>query len=221
MIHRGGSPGRAGRQIISRALQILAGAHGRVVHRRRVRVLAGAIAPLMEPGWHVVDVGCGDGALGDLIARQSALRVEGLEVSVRPDTAIPTQAFDGRRLPLADGAVDAVMLIDVLHHADDPAALLAEARRAARRAVIVKDHRLARPLAATVLRFMDWVGNRPHEVPLPGRYLTEAQWRDTWRRLGLKVDHYRPHLGLYPAGARWLFETRLHFLARLVPEAAP
>ncbi len=190
-----------------------------MVHRRRVRVLAEAIATLLEPGWHVVDVGCGDGTLGDLIARRSPLRIEGLEVSVRPDTAIPIRAFDGRRLPLADGAVDAVLLVDVLHHTDDPALLLAEARRVARRAVVVKDHRLSRPLAATMLRFMDWVGNRPHGVPLPGRYLTEVQWRDTWRRHGLNVDHYRTHLGLYPPVTRWLFESGLHFLARLVPDS--
>ena len=90
----------------------------------------------------------------------------------------------------------------------------------ARCAVILKDHRLARPLARATLRFMDWVGNRPHQVVLPYNYWTEAQWRLVWGRLGVHVDHYQTRLGLYPWPARWLFDAGLHFLARLVPEPA-
>ncbi len=35
-----------------------------------------------------------------------------------------------------------------------------------------------------------------------------------------KVDHYQTRLGLCPWPARWLFETGLHFLARLIPQGA-
>lgn len=192
--------------------------HGRLVHGRRVRKLAEALAPLFEPGWRVVDVGCGDGKLGALVAEQAHVTLEGYERFPRPGAAIPVHAFDGERLPLEDDGVDAVMLVDVLHHTDDPMVLLREAARVARRAVVLKDHRMERPLAGLTLRFMDWVGNRPHGVPLPYHYWPEARWRAAWQELGLVPEAFRTRLDLYPGPARWVFESGLHFVARLVPE---
>lgn len=201
------------------ALKAVASAHSRLVHGRRVRKLAQALGPLCEPGWSVLDVGCGDGRLGALLAREGRdLTLRGLELSVRAETHIPVQEFDGHRLPLADASVDAVLFVDVLHHTHDPVELLTEARRVARKAILLKDHRTSRPLAHGLLRFMDWVGNKPHGVPLPYNYWSEARWAEAWSELGLRVDRYETRLELYPWVARWAFESGLHFVARLVPE---
>jgi 2-polyprenyl-3-methyl-5-hydroxy-6-metoxy-1,4-benzoquinol methylase len=197
----------------------LAGAtHGRFVHGRRVRALVDAIAPLVETGWHVIDVGCGDGTLASLVARQGeGVQMRGFEVLIREDVAIPVQPFDGRHLPAADNSVDAIMLIDVLHHTDSPVDLLREAARVARQAVIIKDHRTDRPFAYSTLRVMDWVGNRSHGVRLPYNYLSMTRWREAWKQLDLTPDHFQTELGLYPWPASWLFGTGLHFLTRLRP----
>ena len=68
------------------------------------------------------------------------------------------------------------MLVDVLHHADQPQRLLEEARRVSRRYVIVKDHywryRCDRPL----LRFADWLGNQPYGIRLKNGYLCPQEW---------------------------------------------
>ena len=53
---------------------------------------------------------------------------------------MPVTAFDGRVIPMAARSVDVVTMFDVLHHADDPPALLAEAARVARTCVVLKDH---------------------------------------------------------------------------------
>jgi SAM-dependent methyltransferase len=194
----------------------MASTHGRLVHRPRVRVLAAAVGELLEPGWRVLDVGCGDGLLGSLIAHADpGLRVEGFEVDVREPTAIPVKAFDGLSLPVDDKSWDAVLMVDVLHHSHHPMRLLAEAARVAGRAVIVKDHRLDHPLARPVLRLMDWVSNRGHQVKLPYNYWGAPRWRQAFDELGLSVESYRDALGLYPWPARWLFERGLHFLVRL------
>lgn len=201
-----------------RWLRWLGAAHQAGVHGRRVRALAGAIAPLVASDQSMLDVGCGDGRLTALLAQQNpGLRVSGLDVLVRPDAAIEVQPFDGLHLPVPDKSVDCVLLVDVLHHADDPLALLAEAVRVARRSVVIKDHRQSRPAARATLRLMDWVGNRAHGVALPYNYWTMPQWHAAWRQLGLTPAHLQTRLGMYPWPASWLFETGLHFLARLAP----
>lgn len=201
-------------------MQWLGQVHGATVHRRRVLALADSIVPLIEPGWSIADVGSGDGRLAALIAeRAGCRRVQGFDVLVRPGTAIQTQWFDGARLPLPNKSVDAVTIIDVLHHTDDPQALMLEARRVARRAIIIKDHRKSRPLAGPTLRFMDFVGNYAHGVALPYNYWSMPRWRRTWRQLELDVASFRTELGLYAWPANWAFEAGLHFLAKLTPPA--
>ncbi len=190
--------------------------HERLVHGRRVRALAAAIAGLIPAGTRVVDVGCGDGVLAALIAtRAPGVRMEGYDVLVRRRQAIPIHKFDGRHLPLADGSADIVMMVDVLHHAADPMELLREARRVASQAVIIKDHRLSKAGARAILTFMDWVGNRPQGVSLPYNYWTVERWREAWSRLDLAPNYYETSLSLYPPPASWVFESGLHFVARL------
>jgi 2-polyprenyl-3-methyl-5-hydroxy-6-metoxy-1,4-benzoquinol methylase len=95
--------------------------HGGFVHPRRVQVLAAHAARLVPPRAHVLDVGTGDGRIAAALGTaRPDLRIEGIDVLVRPDAAIPVGPFDGRAIPRGAGSVDVVTLIDVLHHADDP-----------------------------------------------------------------------------------------------------
>lgn len=197
----------------------MAGAvHARAILGRRVRVLAEHVAALLPGDARVLDVGCGDGQVASAIMRlRPDVAVRGIDVLVRPTAAIPVEAFDGARIPLPDAAVDAVTLVDVLHHTDDPAALLRECARVARRAVVVKDHLRDGVGAAAVLRAMDWVGNAPHGVRLPYNYLSRREWDAAFARAGLRVDTWVPRLGLYVPPVSWVCDRDLHFVARLVP----
>ena len=190
--------------------------HHYLAFRRRVQVLASVLSDVIPRDGTLLDVGCGDGTVASLIGTQRPdLSVSGLDVVARPASAIPVELFDGRTIPRADHAVDTVMLVDVLHHADDPEGLLREARRVARRAVVIKDHTREGVLAGPTLRFMDWVGNAPHGVARRYQYWSLAEWRAVFGRLGCRPSLWRDRLDLYPPPASWIFERRLHFLARL------
>lgn len=190
--------------------------HETLVFGRRVRVLADALAAQAPRDARVLDIGCGSGDIAAAImAGRPDVRIEGVDVLVRPDTRIPVTAYDGARLPYPDKAFDLAMMVDVLHHTDDPAAVLAEARRVARHGVLVKDHFRDGLLAGPTLRFMDWVGNAPHGVRLPYNYLSEREWRSIWSRLSLTPTGLKDHLGIYPAPFTWLFDRRLHFVTLL------
>jgi ubiquinone/menaquinone biosynthesis C-methylase UbiE len=189
--------------------------HGGVVFPRRVRVLSEHLAELLPDSGRVIDIGCGDGELARRVAQaRPGLRLQGVDVLVREDVKIPVERFDGRVLPHADNDFDAAMLVDVLHHTDDPEALLAEAARVAR-IVVVKDHLADAPLARARLRLMDFVGNARHGVRLPYNYWSRSRWEEAFGHLGLRVEQWRGSLGLYPPPASWIFDASLHFVARL------
>jgi SAM-dependent methyltransferase len=195
---------------------LLGAVHGRLVHQRRVAVIADGLAPWLPEEGVVADVGSGDGAVAvEILKRRPRLRIEGYDVMARPHAAIPVREFDGRRLPLDDRSVDAVILVDVLHHCDSPGDMLAEALRVSRRLILIKDHRLGHPAARAMLTAMDWVGNRPHGVVLPFNYWDERRWRETWDRLGLRVLHYEPTVHLYPFPFSLVLNSGLHFAAAL------
>lgn len=194
-------------------LRRLGTAHAKLVHSRRVRVLARHFAELIPAENSVLDVGCGDGLIDSLVLQQRPdLRIQGVDVLVRERTHIPVAPFDGVRLPFADASWDTVMFCDVLHHTPDPPAMLAEGARVARRYVVIKDHSVEGLFARQTLRFMDFVGNAPHGVVLPYNYLTPTQWRDAFQACGLTTVTQRRDLRLYPTVADLIFGRRLHLI---------
>lgn len=195
-----------------------AGLHANLVHGRRVRVIGELLAPLIPPRARVLDVGCGDGRVGRaLLERRPDLELRGVEIRPRSGTLIPVDAYDGRTLPYADGSFDALVYVDVLHHSEQPEALLREALRVARQAVLVKDHLREGFAAGATLAFMDRVGNRGLAMPMPHNYWRRARWREAFERLGAEVDHWSGEVPLYPWPASLVFGRSLHFVARLRP----
>jgi SAM-dependent methyltransferase len=190
--------------------------HGKAVFDRRIEVLTRTLADFIPANARVLDIGCGSGTLAKrIMALRPDITIEGIDVLVRPGTEIPVTEFDGDTIPWPDHHFDIALFVDVLHHTEAPARLLAEAKRVSRGGIVIKDHFREGVLADATLRFMDWVGNAQHGVVLPYNYLSDPEWRGIWSKLGLKVERLTDKVGLYPAPFSWLFDRRLHFVARL------
>ena len=190
--------------------------HGKYVFNRRVRVLSRHLVELIPPNAQILDVGCGDGKLGELIMQQRPdVQIKGIDVLIRKHLHIPVTLFDGRLIPHADESFDIVMFIDVLHHISDPELLLREAARVSRANIIIKDHLNEALFADTTLRFMDWVGNERHGVVLPFNFWSSKQWRELFAGHNLKVEVFKKTLRIYPRPASWFFDRSLHFISQL------
>jgi len=197
-------------------MRFLERTHRRYVYKRRVRILADAVALLLPPDARILDVGCGDGLIDSMIIRQrSDVSIEGIEVVIRPNVCFPVMKYNGLNIPFNDNAFDTAICIDVLHHAKDPQALLREIVRVSRKHIIIKDHLLRGIFAGPVLRFMDRVGNESYNVDLPFNYWQEDRWFASFRELGLSIEQWNTRIRLYPWWANWIFGRSLHFIARL------
>ena len=207
---------------MARAKNSLNAVHDIAVFRRRVKVLARHLATIIPSGGTVLDLGAGDGSIAQaLMTLRPDLSILGVDVLIRPHTLIPVEPYDGVTLPFPDNAFDYVTLVDVLHHTDDPVAVMSEAARVARQGVVIKDHRVEGAFARPTLRIMDWVGNRGHDVRLPYNYLTPGQWDVAFGKSGLKELRRIESLDLYPPPFGWVFDRGLHFVALLAPEDKP
>jgi SAM-dependent methyltransferase len=196
-------------------VNVLDRVHERVIVGRRARVLAGLVSERLPERGSVLDIGAGDGSIAVLVsAARPGLELAGVDVLVREQALIPVEAFDGLTIPFGDSSFDAAMLVDVLHHAEDPRQLLHEAARVAP-VVVVKDHLADRALAGPMLRFMDRVGNSRHGVELRYEYWRRQQWRDAIKAAGLTEVAFTRSVPLYPPPLSWVFGGGLHFVARL------
>lgn len=190
--------------------------HSGMVFDRRVKQLTLALASCMPNGVGVLDVGCGNGQIDkQLLQSRGDLTIEGVDVLVRDNTAIPVTHFDGKSLPYTDNSKDVVMFVDVLHHTEDPEASLREALRVTKRWILIKDHNRDGIAAETTLRVMDWFGNAHHGVVLPYNYLSRQEWSAIYSRLQLTVHKELQDLRLYPWWANWLFGRNLHSVVLL------
>jgi len=200
----------------SNGLELLGRIHHYSILGRRMRVLSAHLMRLLPDQGVVLDVGCGNGIISSqIMAANPLLSIQGIDVLARPECAIPFKRYDGLSFPYQDNSFDIVMFVDVLHHTDDPLQMLKEAKRVARRSIVMKDHLCDTALASKVLSFMDWVGNRSHGVDLPYNYWSTDQWTQAWKELECFPDIYDTRLELYPWFARFLFERGLHFIARI------
>jgi ubiquinone/menaquinone biosynthesis C-methylase UbiE len=88
----------------------------------------------------LVDIGCGDGALCGVIAKELGCEVTGVDPSAdairfageefaRRGLAGEFVRADGYRYPFPDAAFDAAVCSDVIEHVQEPRALLSEIRR--------------------------------------------------------------------------------------------
>jgi len=198
-------------------MKIINNIHEKSVHSRRVESLTNHLVGLMPREGKILDVGCGDGLLASLLAsRLPKANFQGMDVLVRDDTRIPVEYFDGTTIPMEDKSVDTVMMVDVLHHTDDPYVLMREAKRVARHSIVLKDHTRDGLLANSTLRFMDWVGNAHHGVALPYNYLSKFEWDTMIGELGLTVDQWNGKPTMYGRPGDWVFGRSLHFVAKIL-----
>ncbi|MBX3585442.1 MAG: methionine biosynthesis protein MetW [Ramlibacter sp.] len=133
------------------------------------------IAALVPPGSRVLDLGCGDGALLDLLQRERGCSGYGVEIADANVAACVKRGVNVIQLNLDEGlqmfddnSFDVVLQIDTLQHLRNAETMLRETARVGKRGIVAFPNFAHWPNRLAVLR-----GRMPVTRRLP------YQWYDT------------------------------------------
>lgn len=139
------------------------------------RTTMDVIARLVPPGSRVLDLGCGDGALLELLQRERGCTGYGIEIADENVLACVKRGVNVIQLNLdeglslfEDGSFDVVLQVDTLQHLRNAETMLAETARVGRIGIVAFPNFAHWPNRLAILR-----GRMPVTKRLP------YQWYDT------------------------------------------
>ena len=187
--------------------------HEKIFRKSRDGALTDNLIRMIPKNTTLLDIGCGDGRLDHyIISRRPDVSIKGIDPIIRKKTYGDVTKFDGKTIPFDEGSFETVMLVNVLHHADEPRELFKESVRVSSKYLLIKDHIAEGLFAWQTLCFMDWVSNKKHGVNLPYKFLTRDEWAKLFELGGVRSVEYTDRLVLYPVGFNWIFSRGLHFI---------
>jgi len=165
---------------------------------------------------HILDIGSGSGLIASYIQnKRPDIIITGCDISLRKDSFIKINQCPINKLPYKTASFDGALLIDSLHHNENPQILLEEAKRVSRDFIVIKDHLLQGRFSRVILKFMDRVGNLRFNVALPYTYWPEEKWLQVFNNLTLRVTNFKKSLKIYPWPLTYIADRSFHFIAKL------
>jgi SAM-dependent methyltransferase len=170
-----------------------AGARGRLLFDLELACLR----PLLVPGRGPrLEVGVGSGRFAAAIGIEAGVDPAAAPLHFATGRGVAAVQGTGERLPFCDDSFSAVMLVVTLCFADDPAALLGEARRV----LVPSGHLVAGivPLDSAWGRRYEAQGRAGHPFYRNARFLTLAEHRDMLAEAGFTITGARSILTQAP-----------------------
>jgi ubiquinone/menaquinone biosynthesis C-methylase UbiE len=166
--------------------------------------IGGKLAPHLEAGSQVLDLGAGTGRIAAWLARRVGIRPTLADV-VDYDNRVQDFPFlrmtDPLRIPTEDDSFDAVIMLFVFHHMErweEQERLAAEAARVTRRHLLVIEDTPTSRMDRWLNTAWDWMLNLRHGVPTPFTFRSPQEWREVFDRAGLRVIHADTYRARWP-----------------------
>jgi ubiquinone/menaquinone biosynthesis C-methylase UbiE len=165
----------------------------------RIEIIFNQIKPhIRSTEGNVIDFGCGDGRVAQLLHDRLGLNIEGVDVrSFRAKgVTISVKKFDGGKVPVRDKYYECALLTNVIHHEESNEKILKELSRIVRNKLVIIE---TVPEASTRIQAKkDWgrmflndtLWNRFFnyaDIPVPGKYETPSDWIRRFKKYGWKV----------------------------------
>ena len=108
-----------------------------IVYEKAAGRMANDCRDFIGKGDRILDLGCGSAIVAKKFERFFQAEVAGIDIVDNRVEKIDFKLFDGRALPFEDKSFDDVLIAYVLHHCQEPLMTLSEAKRVARKRIIV------------------------------------------------------------------------------------
>lgn len=177
--------------------------------QQRAAIIYGQVAPFFKSDATIIDWGCGDGQVTNLIAKHITHKIEGYDVRKypAPGLAISITQFDGQTIPVGFGHFEAGLMTNVAHHEVDNSRILRELSRIIRsggRLVVIETVPIKDDPTEFERTFIgDYVYNRlfhQSDIPVPGTYETEAGWVKRFAAAGFELEKFKKITNPTPLG---------------------
>ena len=133
------------------------------IQRVRANAKASHLTKMLPPkacGLKVLDLGAGEGYVGEAIAEKWEADVKLADVCDMNRTSMPHVLYDGEKLPFQSKTFDVTVLYFVLHHCENPEEVLNEALRVTEGQVIIVESVYEQYWDLKLLTFLDILANR-------------------------------------------------------------
>ena len=164
--------------------------HSQTVRKETLHTVS-LVAPHLDRGMTVLDVGCGEGYVNEELAARGVREVWGVDIlDLRRNRSGPFRLYDGQTLPFPADSFDLVTLSFVLHHVPDERkiALVREALRVTRAKVFILEDTPTTAFDRFVSQRHGDAYRRKIDSDAPFGFLTPAEWRWLFRGMGLEAD---------------------------------
>ncbi len=160
------------------------------------------IGDFIGQGDRVLDVGCGNGKFGAVIAKKYQAEVRGVDVVDYADANIAMDLYDGHHLPFEDGSFDVVVMAFMLHHVKHQDKIIDEAIRCSRRGLIIYEDTYFSPWQRLFTIWNDFYSNMAVGLikitkglegkgilgmPLPFTFRSVKGWHSYFAQKSLKI----------------------------------
>lgn len=133
----------------------------------------------------ILDIGCGLGSVCFLLRRKkfNVTPLDVQDLSFLDDARLII--YDGKKLPFNNGKFDVALILTVLHHTPYPKKIILEAKRVAKRIIIVEDVYYNK-IQKYVTYFLDSLVNLEF-LGHPHSNKDDNAWRMLFKRVGLEL----------------------------------
>jgi ubiquinone/menaquinone biosynthesis C-methylase UbiE len=164
------------------------------------------IKDLLNKGDKILDIGGGPGTVCYLLKCLgfNPVSLDIQNTSIHED--VKPIIYDGKKFPFQDKTFDVALILTVLHHTSFPEIIIEEAKRVARRIIIIEDV-YNNHLQKYITYFIDSIANLQF-FNHPHKNKSHKDWLKIFKRLSLKLVHHKiEHTAPFLHQATYLLEN--------------
>ena len=135
----------------------------------------------------ILDIGCGSAVIANQFQRFFHAEITGVDVRDHRISPIRFRLIDGFTVPLPNNSFDVVLINYVLHHSQNPLALLAEAKRMVKDKIIVYEDLPEGFLPKLWCMIHTNLFDAFFKNPAKTSFKTKKEWEEIFKNLELNV----------------------------------